>query len=50
MTLSKYERETIIIYNQAEPNAMVYTHDPKLIAKLRRLHDATPEESVRGLR
>ena len=36
MTLSKYERETIIIYNQAEPNAMVYTHDPKLIAKLRR--------------
>ena len=41
MTLSKYERETIIIYNQAEPNAMVYTHDPKLIAKLRRLHDAT---------
>lgn len=44
MTLSKYERETIIIYNQAEPNAMVYTHDPKLIAKLRRLHDATPEK------
>ena len=41
MTLSKYERETIIIYNQAEPNAMVYT---KLIAKLRRLHDATPEK------
>ena len=44
MTLSKYERETIIIYNQAEPNAMVYTHDPKLIAKLRRLHDAAPEK------
>lgn len=50
MTLSKYERETIIIYNQAEPNAMVYTHDPKLIDKLRRLHDATPEESVCGFR
>ena len=44
MTLSKYERETIIIYNQAEPNAMVYTHDPKLIAKLRRLHEAAPEK------
>lgn len=44
MTLSKYERETIIIYNQAEPNAMVYTHDPKLITKLRRLHDAAPEK------
>lgn len=47
MTLSKYERETIIIYNQAEPNAMVYTHDPKLIAKLRRLHDAVPEKCTR---
>ena len=44
MTLSKYERETTIIYNQAEPNAMVYTHDPKLIAKLRRLHEAAPEK------
>ena len=40
MKLTSYEMETIILYNQAEPNAMVYTHDPKLIAKLRRLHDA----------
>ena len=40
MKLTSYEMETIILYNQAEPNAQVYTHDPKLIAKLRRLHDA----------
>ena len=46
MTLSKYERETIIIYNQAEPNAMVYTHDPKLIAAAR----CNAGESVCGFR
>lgn len=44
MKLTGYEMETIILYNQAEPNAQVYTHDAKLIAKLRRLHDATPEK------
>lgn len=44
MKLTGYEMETIILYNQAEPNAQVYTHDAKLIAKLRRLHDAAPEK------
>ena len=34
MKLSKYEQETIILYNQAEQAASVYTHDPKLLAKL----------------
>ena len=34
MKLTGYEMETIILYNQAEPNAQVYTHDAKLIAKL----------------
>lgn len=44
MKLTGYEMETIILYNQAEPNAQVYTHDAKLIAKLRRLHEAAPEK------
>ena len=44
MKLTGYEMETIILYNQAEPNAQVYTYDPKLIAKLRRLHEAAPEK------
>lgn len=44
MKLRGYEMETIILYNQAEPTAQVYTHDPKLIAKLRRLHEASPEK------
>lgn len=28
MKLSLYEQETIILYNQAEATAEVYTHDP----------------------
>ena len=39
MKLTPYEMETIVLYNQAETTANVYTHDPKLIAKLRRLHE-----------
>lgn len=31
MKLSLYEQETIILYNQAEATAEVYTHDPKLL-------------------
>ena len=30
MKLSLYEQETILLYNQAEDTADVYTHDPKL--------------------
>ena len=37
MKLSLYEQETIILYNQAEATAEVYTHDPRLLEKLRRL-------------
>ena len=33
MKLSLYEQETIILYNQAETTAEVYTHDPKLLGK-----------------
>ena len=34
MKLSLYEQETIILYNQAEAIAEVYTHDPRLLEKL----------------
>ena len=34
MKLSLYEQETILLYNQAEDTADVYTHDPKLLKKL----------------
>ena len=41
MKLSLYEQETIILYNQAEAAAEVYTHDPRLLEQL-------PEESDDG--
>lgn len=44
MKLSKYEKETIILYNQAEPTASVYTQDPKLLVKLARLSEKYPQQ------
>jgi len=44
MKLSPEERETIILYNEAEDTASVYTHDPKLIGKLKRLHEKYPDK------
>ena len=32
MKLSLVERETILLYNQAEPMAEVYTHDPRPVS------------------
>ena len=42
MKLSLYEQETIILYNQAEATAEVYTHDLRLLEKLRRLAEKYP--------
>ena len=47
MKLSLYEQETIILYNQAEATAEVYTHDPRLLEKLRRLAEKYPDEIVK---
>lgn len=44
MKLSKYEQETILLYNEEEPTASVYTHDTKLIAKLKRLSAKYPDK------
>lgn len=44
MKLSLYEQETIILYNQAEPAAEVYTHDPRLMKKLEQLAKKHPEQ------
>lgn len=43
MKLSLYEQETIILYNQAE----VYSHDPRLLEKLRRLAEKYPDQIVK---
>ncbi len=42
--LTKYEQETIILYNEEEATASVYTHDPKLKKKLNRLLEKYPEQ------
>ena len=48
MKLSLVERETILLYNQAEPMAEVYTHDPHLMEKLELLE--VDEEDTSALR
>ena len=47
MKLSLYEQETIILYNQAEVTAEVYTHDSRLLEKLRRLSEKYPDQIVK---
>ena len=39
MKRDRYEEESIILYNNAEQTASVYTHDPKLTEKLKRLSE-----------
>lgn len=47
MKLSLYEQETIILYNQAEPTAQVYTYDKRLLEKLRKLAEKYPDQIVK---
>lgn len=44
MKLRKYERETIICYNEEEMTASVYTYNKKLIQKLKRLSVKYPDK------
>ena len=46
MKLSKYEEETVVLYNEAQSTASVYTHDPKLKEKLKRLSEKYPEQVI----
>ena len=46
MKQERYEAETIILYNEAEQTASVYTHDPKLKEKLKRLSEKHPERII----
>ena len=44
MTLTPYERETIILFNEEDDTASVYTHNPKLIRKLKKLSAKYPDK------
>ena len=46
MKLSKYEEETVVLYNEAQSTASVYTHDPKLKEKLKRLSEKHPQRII----
>jgi hypothetical protein len=48
MKLSRLEQETIILYNQAESTADVYTHDPTLLSKLELLAEKHPKQIHRN--
>ena len=49
MKRSLYEQETILLYNQAEDTAEVYTHDRKLMEKLTRLSKNTRNRSAKRI-
>lgn len=44
MKLIPAERETIILFSDADDTASVYTHDSRLIAKLKELHKKQPDK------
>ena len=46
MKRDRYEEESIILYNEAEQTASVYTHDPKLKEKLKRLSEKHPQRII----
>ena len=48
MKLTRYEKETIINFNEAEATANIYTHNGALIRKLDALADQRPEEAKQG--
>lgn len=43
MGLSNYERETVILFNEAEKTADIYTHNPALKKQLAKLGATYPE-------
>ena len=48
MKLTRYEKETIINFNEAEATANIYTHNGALIRQLDALADQRPGEAKRG--
>lgn len=46
MELSKYEKETIIIFNEAEKTASVNTYNQSLIKQLREYNRKSPRDYV----
>lgn len=45
MSLSKIEQETVVLFNEAEPTASIYTYNGALKRKLASLCDTRPSEA-----
>ena len=46
MKLTKRDKETVVLYNEAQSTASVYTHDPKLKEKLKQLSEKYPKQMI----
>ena len=46
MSLSKYEKETIITFNEEDPDATIYTHNQAMKNRLAELSKKHPEDFV----
>lgn len=44
--MTNYEKETIILFNEAEPTAEIETYSSRLIGKLNRLAKERPDEVI----
>lgn len=44
MNLSNFERETIIIFNEAEPNAVIQVHNNRIRRRLEQIEAERPDE------
>ena len=44
MGLTRYEQETIITFNEAEPTATIYTFSARLKSRLAKLSETHPEK------
>lgn len=44
MSLTNLEKETIILFNEAEPTASIQIHNPRLRRRLEQIHAARPSE------
>ena len=46
MGLSNLEKETVILFNEKEETASVYTHNGRLLRYLQRMQSERPEEAL----
>lgn len=46
MGLSNLEKETVILFNEREDTASVYTHNGKMLRYLQRMQSERPEETL----